>query len=207
MRGYIPKIFVIGNINFSHFRNSRIVRNITLSTRRPCPPFRERQGIAALDRLRSQERGAEVLASVHPLDVTNPQSVDRFQRSCVRDYLGGKVDILFNNAGVCLQGQGHAVLESTLGVNFFGALRVIEACLPALKGMNPSVLACDVPVRQDLGSATVVWITSGDGELCFLGSKWQAILEQASCVEVGKSYTICDVGTWRTLRLTTQSFA
>ncbi|CAN0483807.1 unnamed protein product [Ectocarpus sp. 8 AP-2014] len=31
---------------------------------------------------------------------------------------------------------------------------------------------------------TVVWISSGDGELCFLGSKWRGLLAEAQSLEV-----------------------
>lgn len=109
------------------------------------------------------------LASVHQLDVACEDSIRAFRTSCVEGQLGGRVDILFNNAAVCLEGADSAVLDDTLAVNFFGAIGVMQACLPASCGPD----------------ATVVWVSSGDGELCFLGSKWQRILSQASTVEVG----------------------
>ena len=31
---------------------------------------------------------------------------------------------------------------------------------------------------------TVVWVSSGDGELCFIGRKWRRILERAESLEV-----------------------
>lgn len=76
---------------------------------------------------------------------------------------------MFNNAAVCFEGRDSAVVDHTLAVNVFGAVDVMKACLPAMCGHE----------------ATVVWVSSGDGELCFLGSKWQGILREASTVEVG----------------------
>lgn len=92
--------------------------------------------------------------------------------TCVKGTLDGKVDVLFNNAAVCLSGSGSSVLEETLAVNFYGALGVIEACLPAMAGGASSV------------GPTVVWVSSGEGELCFLSNKWQELLGQADSVKV-----------------------
>lgn len=108
------------------------------------------------------------------MDVTCVDSLGKFRDVCVNGELGGKVDLLFNNAGVCLPGADSAVLEETLAVNFYGALGVMEACLPAMK--DSTVL---IP--------TVVWVSSGDGELCYLGSKWQGLLGDADSVEVRRN--------------------
>lgn len=125
------------------------------------------QGRAALDRLRSKDR-----ACFHRLDVTCTRSLETFVETCVKGTLDGKVDVLFNNAAVCLSGSGSSVLEETLAVNFYGALGVIEACLPAMAGGASSV------------GPTVVWVSSGEGELCFLSNKWQELLGQADSVKV-----------------------
>ena len=220
-------------------------------------------------------KGHAARASVYPLDVTSAASLTDFRENCVEAGLGGKVDILFNNAGVCLAGGGGAILEKTLAVNFFGALGVVEACLPAVAGATGSAhdrtISVDSKIKGSGNSSsntntdissntntninansntnsntnanptmnanananintntntntdtrthtstntnantntntdantntynntntntntnkptsmTVVWVSSGDGELCFIGSKWRRILERAESLEV-----------------------
>lgn len=149
-------------------------------------PHRVNQGRAALERLIASHGDALSLASVHVLDVTSARSIDSFQKRCIMSDLGGRLDLLFNNAGICLPGWDKATLENTLDVNFFGALHVMEACLPALtqraRTRTPPEGAADE--KAGCGPPSVVWISSGDGELCFLASKWQGLLERASSVEV-----------------------
>lgn len=163
------------------------------------------QGDTALELLRlrverAQEQKLPLLASIHPLDVTRDDSLRAFRRDCVDGQLGGRVDVMFNNAGVCLAGSTRDVFESTLAVNFFGALDVLEACLPAMRrngGVGSRLgagraKAGEEEKRQGGGEedrgTTVVWISSGDGELCCLGSRWQEVLGQATSVEVRVPY-------------------
>lgn len=168
---------------------------------RPRRPRRPRpQGHAALETLRSWGRAGR--ASVHELDVTCPASLRNFRETCINDHLKGKVDVLFNNAGVCLAGSDRVVLEHTLGVNFYGALRVMEECLPAMvheTGCEPVIYtsstvdagaagATGATATATATAATVVWVSSGDGELCFLGSKWRGLLEGADSLEVWRIY-------------------
>ncbi|CAN0089298.1 unnamed protein product, partial [Hapterophycus canaliculatus] len=174
----------------------------------------KQEGAAALERLRAhqqerQERGKhqqgstgplELPASVHVLDVSCDRSIEAFRKGCVDGHLGGRVNFLFNNAGVCLPEEGEVgkksrsasapVMRETLAVNFFGALKVVEACLPALtaartmvhggkeKGGPATLTEVDAAtaVMTSLTLPTVVWISSGEGELCFLGSKWRGLL-------------------------------
>ncbi|CAN0555025.1 unnamed protein product, partial [Ectocarpus sp. 12 AP-2014] len=109
------------------------------------------QGRDALERLRAKQQqrrqrqhstiATAFLASFFPIDVTCPRSVEAFREDCVNGHLGGRVDILFNNAGVCFPEQdgngpqnnraaAAKILRETLAVNFFGALEVVEACMP-----------------------------------------------------------------------------
>lgn len=150
-----------------------------------------------------------MLASVHPLDVSCPESLESFRESCVDGKLGGRVDILFNNAGVCLAEDGEneenarcpgataaGVLRETLAVNFFGALAVADACMPALisAASAPTVVEAGMAttaeqttfaaVTMPRAPSTVVWISSGEGELCFLGAKWRKLLGSAESLEV-----------------------
>lgn len=155
-----------------------------------------------------------LLASVHPLDVSCPRSLEFFRENCVNGHLGGRVDLLFNNAGVCLvedgenEGNGHitvaaaaGIIRETLAVNFFGALAVADACMPALMSAAATPTAVEAgmtttseestsaAVTTPLISPTVVWISSGEGELCFLGAKWRRLLANAESLEV---WCACD---------------
>lgn len=176
------------------------------------------QGRDALERLRAKQQqrrqrqygtiATNFLASFFPLDVTYPRSVEAFREDCVNGHLGGRVDILFNNAGVCFPEQdgngpqnnraaAARILRETLAVNFFGALEVVEACMPALQAAAPMVARKEkkkaalmledngaTSTMKSLKPPTVVWISSGDGELCFLGSKWRGLLAEAQSLEV-----------------------
>lgn len=152
----------------------------------------------------------ELPASVHILDVSCDRSIETFRESCVDDYLGGRIDFLFNNAGVCLPEENEdgtknrsaaaGVLQETLTVNFFGGLKVVENCVPALTAAATTPIMHDgqatggavAPAEVDavttgmmpLAPPTVVWISSGEGELCFLGSKWRGLLADAKNLQV-----------------------
>lgn len=154
-----------------------------------------------------------MLASVHPLDVSCPRSLESFRENCVHGHLGGRIDILFNNAGVCLAEDGGngtkthdtvataaGILQQTFAVNFFGALGVAEACMPALMSAATTPTAVEPGMATTAGKSdfaagvipltppTVVWISSGEGELCFLGTKWRRLLANAESLEVWCAY-------------------
>lgn len=90
------------------------------------------------------------------------------------------------------------ILRETLAVNFFGALGVADACLPALMSAatTPTAIDAGVATTAVTGKSTsaavmmppapptVVWISSGEGELCFLGAKWRSLLAKAESLEV-----------------------
>ncbi|KAK9692954.1 short chain dehydrogenase [Popillia japonica] len=67
----------------------------------------------------------------HQLDVEDQASVDEFQKYIAKNY--GGVDVLVNNAGV--KGKGSFGMQATasVGVNYFGTLRMSEAFLPLLR--------------------------------------------------------------------------
>ncbi|CAN0526734.1 unnamed protein product [Ectocarpus sp. 12 AP-2014] len=181
----------------------------------------EQEGRDALELLRAKQQqrrqrqhgtiATDFLASFFPIDVTCPRSVEAFREDCVNGHLGGRVDILFNNAGVCFPEQdgngpqnnraaAAGILRETLAVNFFGALEVVEACIPALQAAAPMVARKEkkktalmlegnevTSTMKSLKPPTVVWISSGDGELCFLGGKWRGLLAEAQSLEDVKS--------------------
>ncbi|CAB1101618.1 unnamed protein product [Ectocarpus sp. CCAP 1310/34] len=180
----------------------------------------EQEGRDALERLRAKQQqrrqrqpctiATASLASFFPIDVTCPRSVEAFREDCVNGHLGGRVDILFNNAGVCFpekdrkgpqnRAAAAGILRETLAVNFFGALEVVEACMPALEAAALMVAQKEkkkaglmlegngiTSTMKSLKPPTVVWISSGDGELCFLGGKWRGLLAEAQSLEDVKS--------------------
>ena len=73
-------------------------------------------------------QGAAVEPLPVALDVANPASI-----AAAADHLRGaatSIDVLINNAGVSLHGFDADVARATLATNFFGPLRVTEACCP-----------------------------------------------------------------------------
>lgn len=70
-----------------------------------------------------------------PLDVTDDQSVTDLVKTVLQR--AGRIDLLINNAGVGILGgaeessmtQSHSIFET----NFFGSLRMIQACLPHMR--------------------------------------------------------------------------
>ncbi|CAM9119416.1 unnamed protein product [Chrysoparadoxa australica] len=133
--------------------------------------------VTARDSVRAEAVAACIgTAHTHPfaLDVTDAKSIDTFKRRCCSQLAAGGDDhlMLFNNAGVCIEGQGREVFERTMAVNFWGALAVTKAVLP-------SMLAA--------GKGSVVCVSSGDGELACLSSALQRELKQAENTEAVKA--------------------
>ncbi|XP_055975673.1 retinol dehydrogenase 8 [Sorex fumeus] len=71
--------------------------------------------------------------TVAQLDVCSDESVAQ----CLSDIPGGDVDVLVNNAGVGLagplEGLSLAAMRNIFDTNFFGAVRLVKAVLPAMK--------------------------------------------------------------------------
>lgn len=70
-----------------------------------------------------------------PCDVSNRESVHQLVQSCM-GYFGG-IDILINNAGICVYGDTERTpledFHSIMDVNFFGALHGMLEVLPTMK--------------------------------------------------------------------------
>lgn len=93
-----------------------------------------------------------------PLDVSDPSSRSTFVEYCTRR---GGVDILVNNAAVCMTGWSPEVVRSTFRTNVIG----------------PTALARDLlPGMLQRRRGYVINISSGDGELVYLQSALQAEL-------------------------------
>jgi NAD(P)-dependent dehydrogenase (short-subunit alcohol dehydrogenase family) len=113
-----------------------------------------RQGFSVVLAARDLDAAARAAAGISgeglvqpwQLDVTSPESVDTFARRAGQELK--RIHVLVNNAGIALKGFDAGVVERTLAVNFFGALRVTQS-LEAL--------------LDDGGN--IVMVSSGMGEL------------------------------------------
>jgi NAD(P)-dependent dehydrogenase (short-subunit alcohol dehydrogenase family) len=137
-------------------------------------------GCTVLLGARNTERGQQAvrklqeagLNDVHfiELDVTKRDSVAAAAQQIESNY--GRLDILLNNAGVNLRGDGPPgtadldVVEKVFETNFFGALRVAQAMLPLLRKSPAGRI---VNVSSGLGSLTF----NSDPE--WSGSSWKLI--------------------------------
>jgi NAD(P)-dependent dehydrogenase (short-subunit alcohol dehydrogenase family) len=115
---------------------------------------------------RNEERGLEAvrqleqagLGDIHfvEIDVTSKDSVAAAAQEIESGY--GRLDILMNNAGIILRGDGLpgaadlSAVRKVFDTNFFGALRVAQAMLPLLR---KSPAARIVNVSSGLGSLTL----------------------------------------------------
>jgi NAD(P)-dependent dehydrogenase (short-subunit alcohol dehydrogenase family) len=103
-------------------------------------------------------RGEGLDVTPHPLDVTDPGSIERLARFIERQF--GRLDILVNNAGVFKDGSGGeregasalrsepAIVRRTFETNTLGPLMVSQALIPLMQG-----------------SGRVVNVSSGMGQL------------------------------------------
>ncbi len=115
----------------------------------------ERKGRAAQKKL--IEDDLDVL--YHPLDVTDQDSVDAFEKYLDSEL--GRLDVLVNNAGIMKEKYETSVVKAkiskihdTMETNFYGALRVSQALVPIMR-------------RDHYGR--IVNISSGMGQLDEMG--------------------------------------
>jgi NAD(P)-dependent dehydrogenase (short-subunit alcohol dehydrogenase family) len=122
-------------------------------------------GCTVLLGARDAERGRQAvrqleqtgLKDVHfiEIDVTRHDSVQAAARQIESRY--GRLDILINNAGINVRGDGLpgvadlGAVEKVFGTNFLGALRVAQAMLPLLR---KSAAGRIVNISSGLGSLT-----------------------------------------------------
>jgi NAD(P)-dependent dehydrogenase (short-subunit alcohol dehydrogenase family) len=111
---------------------------------------------------RDEERGRRAAAELTadgidarsvPLDVADPESVAAAVKQVESDF--GRLDVLVNNAGVLLNGDGPALetpielVRATYEVNVLGVLRVTNAFLPLLRSAPRARI---VNMSSELGS-------------------------------------------------------
>ena len=122
-------------------------------------------GCTVLLGARNEERGQQAvqqlqhagLDDVHfiEIDVTRQDTVTAAAQAIEARY--GRLDVLMNNAGVNLRGDGLpgaadvSVVQRVFDTNFFGALRVAQAMLPLLRKSRAGRI---VNVSSGLGSLT-----------------------------------------------------
>ena len=94
--------------------------------------------------------GGEAVA--HPLDVTDPASVDAFAKAVVADL--GEIEVLVSNAGRVAPGIVHEVeterFAAEIDLNLLGAHRLVRAFVPAMVGRKRGdvvFVSSDVAVR------------------------------------------------------------
>ena len=78
---------------------------------------------------------AKALGTVYEvLDLTDPNSIDAFPQLLAEKY--GRLDCLVNNAAIAFKGRDPTPFPQqtvpTLRANFYGTVRLTEACLPLL---------------------------------------------------------------------------
>lgn len=112
------------------------------------------------------QEAAETLAGegldavAYQLDVANPTSIAALAERVRGDW--GHINALINNAGVALDGFDARVVQETLDVNFFGAMRVTDALLPLITEHG-----------------RIVMVSSGMGELSCVSPALRARFEAA----------------------------
>jgi NAD(P)-dependent dehydrogenase (short-subunit alcohol dehydrogenase family) len=79
-----------------------------------------------------RDEGGDVFA--HELDVTDPESVDRFFAAVEATF--GSVDVAVSNAGVCVPGLLHEVtpedLQAEVLTNLLGPMYMARRCIPSM---------------------------------------------------------------------------
>lgn len=114
--------------------------------------------LTARNEVEARQAAAAIGVHSEQLDVTDAATIERAATKLRDRY--AQIDVLVNNAGISMSGFSADVVKRTLGVNFFGAMAVTEAFLPALAE-----------------SASIVMVSSGLGELSCLSPARRKELE------------------------------
>ena len=105
--------------------------------------------LAARDLAQAQHAAASLASAgevqAAQLDVTNETSIRAFAARARAEL--GPLHALVNNAGVSLNGFDASVVQGTLAVNFFGALRVLPTSSPRHGQVEAHVARLDAELR------------------------------------------------------------
>jgi len=89
----------------------------------------------ALDAVVASISAASGDAVAHVADVTDPASAEALAAACIDAF--GRLDILVNNAGTAVPGRLDALTDDdwyeSFELNFFSAVRLAAACVPAMR--------------------------------------------------------------------------
>mmetsp|Transcript_28598 Transcript_28598/g.37459 ORF Transcript_28598/g.37459 Transcript_28598/m.37459 type:complete len:327 (+) Transcript_28598:5-985(+) len=132
------------------------------------------KGQSAVQGIRSSienKDGVDLDLLFHPLDMSVSENIDNFCQWVLSEV--GQVDLLINNAGVCLEGNSQQVLHQSLATNFFGPMQLAKS----LAERRPKHNAMS---QAQSCSLTVINVSSGEGELCYLSSEAQRVIKDAS---------------------------
>ncbi len=111
-----------------------------------------------------QSKGVNVEPYANALDVADPSSVRAFAGFAEAE-LGGRIDLLVNNAAICQRGWEPNVVRRTLRTNVIGPLALSRIALPGMR-------------RRRHGH--ILHVSSGDGELVYLNTLLQSALNGAT---------------------------
>ena len=108
-------------------------------------------------------KGADVVA--HAVDVSDPRQVEALAHEAVEHF--GRVDMLFNNAGVALCGNVEEVsladIEWLIGINFWGTVYGVKYFLPILKRQEKAYI---------VNLSSVFGMIAPPGEAAYSASKF-----------------------------------
>ena len=120
---------------------------------------------SSADKLRALAEATDVSVELVEMDVATDESVRRALAGVVEE--AGRVDVLVNNAGVAaiatVEEAPLALFHDVINVNFYGALRCIQAVLPSMRSRRSG---CIVNVTSVAGRVAVI------AQAPYVASKW-----------------------------------
>jgi len=115
-----------------------------------------------------------VRSATYLADVRDPDAV----RACVRDVLErfGRIDILFNNAGICGYGLSHELTEeawdAVIDINLKGTWIVGREVIPAMIGERSGVIINNASVAANRGMARLSHYAASKWGVAGLTKSW-----------------------------------
>lgn len=144
-------------------------RGIGYATVRQLASLGMRVVLTSRDRDKGQEATNQLTAEnldvlYHPLDVTDPESIEQLKEFVIEQF--GRVDVLINNAGILIDTPDSSVftmqietMRETMETNFYGPMRLSQAL---------------APLMQEVNYGRIVNISSGMGQMHDMGGGYPA---------------------------------